>query len=1054
MNPNQYSFCRFKKNSLLILSDTEYYQSIQKESQNDIHENDILYQTVKFLYLYDESYNQKSIRDQLSPNVLELKSILCDFIKNHRLSLPNFSFINVFMNNKDLFEDDQLMNYLKSLCNQSDIADLFVISLLQSDQIYFHNLSSRMSKFNSWFNIESRVIDLINNNTIRIHSLPIAILSILNINPTRISELSKYYKDIFQYLMSDFTKDTWNCDFNSYSQYFGYFKEYFDSDINLQTPENIERLKSKLKCFGHDFIVGARVKKSFRSIYALFSVFIKSEFELFTLVSGWIEVQSATKMFESFDNDMLRTPEFNTSIKKMLTQNQEESLLILDLYRTRSLKLPLEIYDHFLLVFVYNPQYDDRILANPLTLISLIYLLSIESNVSLKCLIVKIMLKSFHLLEKQLVISVFKSQQHLFSLTDFKFQMKNHPDYFKLVAPHIELYTMKMIINHPGHNELLSADFADIILLTSHSREIIKELVSMKERNLRTPFSLLPANVERNTHFLLEINNLEFIYLYLEQLFCDLAALSPERNSILVQLIERLVQNKPEYAIKINHILRSAPLSNFLNRFIEFKRYLSLQPDHNNTNSTIETTTITPPPTLSKFILNEIFKNLILDKNPKSRSIISLSTISSGIHDIISSIVSNYPLTTIRIISSVPIGSKYCLLKNAPLYLTSREIKFIPDDHLQSCIENLESYVQYFGFINAKGKGCYSYLYYLLNAKKIKHLAFREVKSIPYDSEYFDSGFLNESMISDHSNSLYNLRECRDYYPDEESNRNIILDDEEKQIHYMNVFLQHFDNDQLQSISYEGRSFKSNNYHSDTNSLVHHTLSIFSTFKSKKSWIDLKFNVPKGVAPCLGFIKHEESDAYSEREPIILHEDYQLITKFKWGRYSYHYDLLPIELKNLTKLVTICDEQEGLCLIQSSPKLYYVKIQDCRSVDDLSFIENQPKIKKLAIKYPVKIKSENNIYHFRTRITLDQINSIFSRLEQAEYQSIRYDEHQHHYPLINQYQIDRNLINLYQFKPCGNSVTVDGNSKIYNGATPTSAGRNMNVWITTNQRFS
>ncbi|EFA84908.1 hypothetical protein PPL_01901 [Heterostelium album PN500] len=102
---------------------------------------------------------------------------------------------------------------------------------------------------------------------------------------------------------------------------------------------------------------------------------------------------------------MLQTPEFTTTIKKMLSSNKEESLLILDLYRTRSLKLPLEIYDQILWLFICDEKYNESILANSLTLNCSIYLLNIKSNDKPQRIIVTIMLDSFHLLDVQHVSS-------------------------------------------------------------------------------------------------------------------------------------------------------------------------------------------------------------------------------------------------------------------------------------------------------------------------------------------------------------------------------------------------------------------------------------------------------------------------------------------------------------------------------------------------------------------------------------------------------------------------------------------------------------------------
>ncbi|EFA82535.1 hypothetical protein PPL_04223 [Heterostelium album PN500] len=974
-----------------------------------------------FLYEYDSyRYVNDSIDNDKNKKLIgdQLKPIVSDFLKNHKLSLPDFSFKDVFLNNKFLFEDDRLIDYLKSMCDHSDIANLIVISLLQSDCQDIIYLNTQMSKFNSWFDIESRVIDLLNNTIIPIASPPIAILSIVNINPTRINELSKHYRIIFQYLINPHVDSTGASQYNliSFAKYFSYFKEYYDADVSLKTQENVELLKSKLKYLDSVFLV-PKVKQSFQSLYSLLSGFIKSELELFTLSSSSIEVESALKLFESFSDDIFQMPEFHTSIQKMLPFNKEQSLLVLDMYRSRALILPVQFYSFIL--GLYNNTKIKVIVESPLQLDCLIYLWSIERDANLQRNI---------------------SHHQIFSEYDYKVLVKEHLHFLQSVAPYIQWSTMQSIFKQYEWDQLLSSDFADIIMLTSSPRETINEFILFRRKQLRSNNSHYTLVIAKETQFLLETDNLEFLSLYLEQLLrgsYELALLSTQRRLCIDQLIERLYQHKPESANIINHLIRSHPMSNILKGIREFKPYFSLHSDDNNSNSTTSSTN----PTLSTFILKEIFKYLILDKNPKSRSIVSMSTISSQIHGIVSSILSNYPLRTISIVLPVPIGSKYCLLKNAPLHLTSREIQFIPYDHMHSCLQKLESYVQYFGFIDAKNRGSDKYYYYLANSTKIKHLAFREVRSCRAESDseantnilVFDSGIVDEKIMLD--SSLFTLKECRDYYPDVEGNRNIILSDHEEQSHHMNVFLQHFDNDQLQSINFVGRNFKSlSNFRYETESLVHHTFSILSKLKQKKPFIDISFTVPPGVSVRLGFCRDYEEDQEQEQEvlddePVIPKEDYLLITKFKYDQYLTHTGCWPIELKNLTKFVTSFHDhgQRSLVrLIERSPNLYYIKIKGSLNANHFEFIKSQPTIKKLAFKLPIKTNSFK-ARNFPLPITLEQINLIFSTLEQAEYHSIRcvklfiLSNAKYHYPLINRYQLNRNLINLFQFKPINES---------------------------------
>ncbi|GAM26548.1 hypothetical protein SAMD00019534_097230 [Acytostelium subglobosum LB1] len=110
----------------------------------------------------------------------------------------------------------------------------------------------------------------------------------------------------------------------------------------------------------------------------------------------------------------------------------------------------------------------------------------------------------------------------------------------------------------------------------------------------------------------------------------------------------------------------------------------------------VPSTSITLP-SLSTLIIKHIVTFLVFDRAWDSKWIVALSTVSSQFHQAVSSVLSNNVIPTLSIRSMIThLGSsssmaKHCLFKSPPLHLNAIDLEHIPSEHLETCLDRLES---------------------------------------------------------------------------------------------------------------------------------------------------------------------------------------------------------------------------------------------------------------------------------------------------------------------------------------------------------------------------
>ncbi|EFA78530.1 hypothetical protein PPL_09182 [Heterostelium album PN500] len=132
---------------------------------------------------------------------------------------------------------------------------------------------------------------------------------------------------------------------------------------------------------------------------------------------------------------------------------------------------------------------------------------------------------------------------------------------------------------------------------------------------------------------------------------------------------------------------------------------------------------------------------------------VDLATVSKQFHRICSTIMSNYPIKSLKIFNEMThIGSQYCLFKNPPLHLVDDQIVFIPNYLLTACIENLQSLTQTFSVIASP-----NYTIHLLNAKNLRHITFRGRLQM---NEYYPDNNTMESIVFKVKGGLHQHQVC------------------------------------------------------------------------------------------------------------------------------------------------------------------------------------------------------------------------------------------------------------------------------------------------------
>ncbi|GAM25098.1 hypothetical protein SAMD00019534_082730 [Acytostelium subglobosum LB1] len=120
--------------------------------------------------------------------------------------------------------------------------------------------------------------------------------------------------------------------------------------------------------------------------------------------------------------------------------------------------------------------------------------------------------------------------------------------------------------------------------------------------------------------------------------------------------------------------------------------------DHSNTFST---------PSLSPMLIKQIIEHILTIRNDSldSKWVVSLSTVCIGFHQAVSSVISNHVTPSLNIGSMINhIGSKYCLFTKAPLHLNALDLPFLPPDHIEQCLDSLQSLTVPFDFGGNSGE--------------------------------------------------------------------------------------------------------------------------------------------------------------------------------------------------------------------------------------------------------------------------------------------------------------------------------------------------------------
>ncbi|GAM26710.1 hypothetical protein SAMD00019534_098850 [Acytostelium subglobosum LB1] len=99
-------------------------------------------------------------------------------------------------------------------------------------------------------------------------------------------------------------------------------------------------------------------------------------------------------------------------------------------------------------------------------------------------------------------------------------------------------------------------------------------------------------------------------------------------------------------------------------------------------------------PRLPLLTLKQIVTLLVLDDTMTPRWKVMLAGVSKLFHQTVAKVMSSHPIPSIHISSMINhIGSQFCLFLDTPLHLTLSELSMIPHEHLNHCINRIESII-------------------------------------------------------------------------------------------------------------------------------------------------------------------------------------------------------------------------------------------------------------------------------------------------------------------------------------------------------------------------
>ncbi|EFA78654.1 hypothetical protein PPL_08109 [Heterostelium album PN500] len=589
------------------------------------------------------------------------------FLKYSLNSELNELFISIALNTS-LFNDIGVTKYLLTFCSYTDVRDallhIFFVSIKHTTQFSVDD-SQRYSKLNQSLSIESYCLNLISGNQQQNQRSPtkqtkiLLLLYIINDNPSLINQLSDYYQDIFLYI------DEY-LHFNDYLRFFRLLAEHFE--VNAKN-----KLLVKNRLLNNDS------KPSVSVVHSVFHRFL-SGLDLKSIILSVISVDSKFRLVDETNEAELQTLEFGELMIGAFSISGSgggikalESLVLIDIYRQKSVPLPLNLYSHLLeFLQINNFDLDDKLTIKQYNqqrfIQSLVYIYQREE----KPMILRTLFKSLCLLESldssfiHSVLSPYKQEFQQMILSNRR-----------MVSQLLDSRTAFLIIVSDligGHDQI------DIVLEMIKQREswnfkmieLTLCLPSSKESLLGTlthldPYMLDLFNKPMNYLLDFEINN---VAIFMEYIFTNhLASVVRLKlfHTIGYQLFDKIYKHNPSCITNIlvvanlsfySSFIRNLPAFSYINRFL---------PE------------------------NQIV--LLFDKYLDTKWKVELSTVSKEFHKCCSNVITNNPNETIRISRRIDhVGSEFCLFKTQPLHLVESELKYIKDDCKSACLDHLESF--------------------------------------------------------------------------------------------------------------------------------------------------------------------------------------------------------------------------------------------------------------------------------------------------------------------------------------------------------------------------
>ncbi|GAM20890.1 hypothetical protein SAMD00019534_040650 [Acytostelium subglobosum LB1] len=113
-----------------------------------------------------------------------------------------------------------------------------------------------------------------------------------------------------------------------------------------------------------------------------------------------------------------------------------------------------------------------------------------------------------------------------------------------------------------------------------------------------------------------------------------------------------------------------------------------------------------------------------------------LSTVSKQFHQAVSSVMSNTVIPELFIGCTIKhIGSTHCLFKSPPLHIKAENLDYIPKEHLETCLDRLESLEVPINLLEYRRIGLIK-----IRAPNAKHIKFVDGSTKCVDSHWTESG--------------------------------------------------------------------------------------------------------------------------------------------------------------------------------------------------------------------------------------------------------------------------------------------------------------------------